>query len=276
MFDGPTAAWHASLALRVRNAGGRSLLAAEHRGPLRVQKALYPEGNAPCHAVVLHPPGGIAGGDVLDIAVDVAASAHALVTTPGAAKWYKSLGASAEQRVRLTLDGGLEWLPQEAIVYDAANVRSTIDIQMSDRAATIGWDIVALGRRAAGERFERGRFAQTIRLRIGDELAWVERTRLVGNDALLESPIGLAGHHVFGCLWAAGPGFDDTTMEGLRAALGDTASIAPMTRLTPRLVVARALGPNTNFVRGALTEVWAVLRPLVFQRAAVPPRLWAT
>jgi urease accessory protein len=276
MFDGPTAAWHASLALRVRNAGGRSLLAARHRGPLRVQKALYPEGDAPCHAVVLHPPGGIAGGDALDIAVDVDLGAHALVTTPGAAKWYKSLGPVAEQHVRLALDGGLEWLPQEAIVYDAANVRSTIDIRLGEGASTIGWDIVALGRRAAGERFEQGRFAQTIRLRIGDELAWVERTRLRGGDALLESPVGLAGHHVFGCLWAAGPEFDDATMEAVRCTLGDTALTAPLTRLTPRLVVGRALGPTTHAVRAALTDLWAALRPLVFQRAAVPPRLWAT
>ncbi|MGZ9106840.1 MAG: urease accessory protein UreD, partial [Rhodoplanes sp.] len=268
--------WHASLALRVRNAGGRSLLAAEHCGPLRVQKALYPEGDAPCHAVVLHPPGGIAGGDALQIAVNVDSGAHALITTPGAAKWYKSLGPTASQQVRLALNGSLEWLPQEAIVYDAANVRSTIDIQLNDGAAMIGWDIVALGRRAAGERFERGLFAQTIRLRIGDELAWVERMRLGGNDALLESPIGLSGRHVFGCLWAAGPEFDDATMEGLRAPHGDRIPGAPMTRLTPRLVVARALGPSTQFVRAALTEAWATLRPLVFQRAAVLPRLWAT
>jgi len=208
MFDGPTAAWHASLALRVRDAGGRSLLACEHRGPLRVQKALYPEGDAPCHAVILHPPGGIAGGDVLQISVEVDAHAHALVTTPGAAKWYKANGRVATQHVRLDVAGALEWLPQEAIVYDAAEVRSSIDIQLQPGASMIGWDIVALGRHAAGERFAHGVFAQTIRLTIGTELAWVERTRIAGGDALLESPIGLAGRHVFGCLWAAGPAFD--------------------------------------------------------------------
>jgi urease accessory protein len=276
MFDGPTAAWHASLALRVRSAGGRSRLAVEHRGPLRVQKALYPEGDAPCHAVVLHPPGGIAGGDTLDIAVDVEAGAHALVTTPGAAKWYKANGRVAAQDVRLAIAGALEWLPQEAIVYDAAHVRSTIDIQMHDGAGTIGWDIVALGRQAAGERFERGLFSQSIRLRIGAELAWVERTRIAGGDGLLDSPIGLAGCHVFGCLWAAGPTFGDETMERLRDGLAGTARAAPLTRLAPRLVVARALGANTQSVRGALTEAWAALRPLVFQRPAVLPRLWAT
>jgi urease accessory protein len=276
MFDGSTATWHASLALRVRAAGRRSFLSTQHRGPLRVQKALYPEGDTPCHAVVLHPPGGIAGGDALDIAVDVDAGAHGLVTTPGAAKWYKANGRIGAQHVRLDVAGGLEWLPQEAIVYDAANVRSTIDIQLQEGASMIGWDIVALGRHAAGERFERGLYAQTIRLRIGAELAWVERTRVAGSDALLGSPVGLAGRHVFGCLWAAGPEFDDETMDRLRDTLGSTMRDAPMTRLTPRLVVARALGASTRAVRGALTEVWAALRPQVFQKPAVLPRLWAT
>lgn len=112
MFDGPAAAWHASIALRVCSAGGRSRLEVRHHGPLRVQKALYPEGDAPCHAVVLHPPGGIAGGDALDVAVDVEAGAQALVTTPGATKWYKANGRAATQNVRMDVGGALEWLPQ--------------------------------------------------------------------------------------------------------------------------------------------------------------------
>lgn len=275
MFDGPTETWQASLALRVRSADGRSVVAAQHRGPLRLQKALYPEGAAVAHAVLLHPPGGIAGGDALDIGIDVDAGAHALVTTPGAAKWYKANGRIATQRVRLDVAGALEWLPQEAIVYDAANVRSAIDLRLQDGAATIGWDIVALGRRAAGEAFDHGVFAQTIRLHLGGVLAWVERTRLAGGDALLASPIGLDGRHVFGCLWAAGPEFDDDTLERLRNAI-DAAGGAPITRLTPRLLVARALGGNTQAVRAALTDVWATLRPVMFQRPVAAPRVWAT
>jgi urease accessory protein len=241
-----------------------------------VQKALYPEGDAPCHAVVLHPPGGIAGGDALAIRVDVDPGAHALVTTPGAAKWYKSNGRGASQHVRLNVDGGLEWLPQEAIVFDAAEVRSSIDIRLAAGASMIGWDIVALGRHAAGERFGQGLFAQTIRLRIGDHLAWVERTRIAGSDRLIDSPIGLAGHHVFGCLWAAGPEFDDEAMESLKGDLRSSTGGAAPTRLTPHLLVARALGGSTQAVRSALIDVWAALRPRMFQRPAVLPRLWAT
>lgn len=276
MFDGPSAAWHASLDLRVRAAHGRSRLSSRHVGPLRVQKALYPEGGSPCHAVLLHPPGGIAGGDALNIALDVGPDAGALVTTPGAAKWYKANGRIASQRVRLSIAGALEWLPQEAIVYDAVDVRSTIDIDIADDARMIGWDIVALGRHAAGEAFETGRFAQTIRLRVADRLAWIERTRIAGGDPLLQSPIGLAGCHVFGCLWAVGPAFDDAIAEALRSVYPDDEGVGPITALTPRVLVCRARGRSTAVVRSALTAVWRALRPLIFGRPVVLPRLWAT
>jgi urease accessory protein len=276
MFDGRNTGWHAALALRVRSAGERSVLASEHRGPLRVQKALYPEGASTAHIVMLHPPGGIAGGDTLDIAVEVLPGARALVTTPGATKWYKANGSTASQGVRLAVGGMLEWLPQEAIVYDDADVDSSIDIALGAGAAMIGWDIVALGRRAAGERFTRGLFSQSIRLRIDGDLAWVERTRIAGGDALLQSPVGLAGGHVFGCLWAAGPIFDDAALESLHAALGGAAATAPLTRLMPRLLVARTLGDSTQAVRARLTRIWSALRPRVCGRTAAIPRIWAT
>jgi urease accessory protein len=276
MFEGPSAAWHASLALRVRSVRGRSLVASTHRGPLRLQKGLHPEGDSPCHAVLLHPPGGIAGGDTLDVSVDVQPHAHALITTPGAAKWYKANGRSASQRIHLTVAGTLEWLPQEAIVYDGARVDSSIDIALASGAAMIGWDIVALGRRASGEAFNDGEFRQSIRLHRDGELHWVERTRLTGGDRLLDSPIGLAGQHVFGCLWAAGPAIGDDTMEQLRADLGSTLLRAPLTRPTPGLLVARTLGTTTQAVRMALADIWCALRPAFTGRAPHLPRIWAT
>ena len=153
MYDGQDPVWHAALALRVSANAGRSVCTHRHHGPLRLLKPLYPEGPTICHAVLIHPPGGMAGGDALEVAVDVEPGAHALVTTPGAAKWYKANGRRASQQIRLAVHGMLEWLPQEAIVFDAADVRSAIDIELGPDAAMIGWDIVALGRHAAGERF---------------------------------------------------------------------------------------------------------------------------
>lgn len=266
-------AWHAALALDYRRDRDRTVLARRHSGPLQVQKALYPEGAALCQTVLVHPPGGIAGGDALTIEATVRAQAQALITTPGAAKWYKANGRPASQRVTMRVAGVLEWLPQEAIVYDQADARSELLVDVAADAAMIGWDLVVLGRSAAGESFSNGRFAQTIRLSDDGALQWIERTRLDGGDALLASPIGLAGRRVFGCLWALGPRWRDDDLEALRARLP---ADAPVTRLAPRLLVARVLAHGTSGARRALQALWRELRPHVLGRAAVAPRIWAT
>jgi len=266
--------WNASLDLRFTRAAGRTVLARRHDGPLQVQKALYPEGDAVCQAIVVHPPGGIAGGDALAIRVRSEPDAHALLTTPGATRWYKANGRRATQEIRLDVRGALEWLPQESIVFDQARVGSTLDIVATGDAATIGWDVVALGRTASGESFTTGEFVQTIRLVAEDETLWLERTRLAGDDALLDSPVGLCGRPVFGCLWAFGPSWTDAQVESLRADLPETAGL---TRLAARLVVARALGATTAAVRDVLQTVWQRARPLVFAgREAMTPRIWTT
>jgi len=269
-----SSSWNASLALRYEAAAGRTVCARRHDGPLQVQKALYPEGDAVCHTIVVHPPGGIAGGDTLSIRARCEPPAHALLTTPGATRWYKADGQRAAQSVRLEVAGRLEWLPQEAIVFNHAMVASTIEIALYGEASTIGWDVVALGRTAAGESFDQGEFAQTIQLRADDHLLWSERTRIAGADPLLASPVGLAGNPVFGCLWAYGPLWGDDDLESLRDTLPPTAGV---TRLGPRLLLARALGSSTAGVRNVLQTVWRKTRPRVFAgRPAIAPRIWAT
>ncbi len=262
--------WHASLNLHFQRQGARTTVARSHRGPLLMQKALYPEGEAACHAIVLHPPGGIAGGDALEITVRADAHAHALVTTPGAAKWYKANGRRATQDIRLDVTGALEWLPQENIVFDAADVASSLRIDLASDACMIGWDITALGRQASGERFAHGAFAQTIALHIDGMLEWLERTRITGDDAALASPVALGGDAVFGCLWAYGPVWRDDDLDALRERCAPTL-------LNERLLVVRATAPGTELVRAVLEHVWSHLRPRVFAgRSAQRPRIWAT
>jgi len=268
------ASWRAELDLHFRRQAHGTTLAARHAGPLRIQKPLYPEGRATCHAILIHPPGGIAGGDELRVAVRVDAGAHALVTTPGAGKWYKADGRASSLDVELRVDGALEWLPQESIVYDAADARSRIRIDLGPRALMLGWDIVALGRKAAGESFDRGSFAQCIAFHHDGELQWLERTSIRGGDPLLHSPVGLNGRHVFGSVWAGGPPWTDADVESVRAGCGE-ALVA--TRLTPRLLVARAVATSTEGLRRRFEAFWSLVRPLALAGlAARTPRIWAT
>src|SRR5258706_10588933 len=115
--------WEAVLQLAFQRRGDRTVLARRSSfGPLAVQKALYPEGELVCHAILLHPPGGIAGGDRLEIAIDVETGAHPLLTTPGATKRYPSPATEASQSIGTSIarQAGCEWTPPENIFFNAA------------------------------------------------------------------------------------------------------------------------------------------------------------
>ena len=170
-----------------------------HSGPLRIQKPLYPEGDAICHAIIVHPPGGIAGGDTLGIDISLAAGARGLVTTPGATKWYKAKGESgAAQRVHIHVgaDAALEWLPQEAIVFNAAQATSETSITLENNALYLGWEVLCFGRAASGETFGAGSYRQRMTIARAGRLLWNERGTLEANGVLTQSPIGLAGRSV--------------------------------------------------------------------------------
>src|SRR5262245_60723646 len=151
------AGWKAELELGFERDGGRTVLARRrHDGPLVVQRALYPEGEEVCHAIVVHPPAGVAGGDELVLDVQAEKAAFAQLTTPGAGKWYRSAGPWASQKLSFDVDGTLEWLPQETIVFDGALAELECEVRLGSAARYLGWEIVCLGRTGSGERFSRG------------------------------------------------------------------------------------------------------------------------
>ncbi|WP_442769339.1 urease accessory protein UreD [Zoogloea ramigera] len=277
----PAPAWHAALHLAFARTGERTVLRDNrHHGPLRVQKALYPEGEGVCQAIVLHPPSGIAGGDHLLISATVGAGAHAQLTTPGAGKWYRSGGPEASQRLELTVEEGaaLEWLPQETIVFDGARARMETRVRLAADSRFIGWDILCLGRAAAGERFEHGRFDLLCRVERGGAPIWLERGGFDGADPMLASPAGWAGHGVGGTLLCAFPDLPRQAaglLEALRAiAPGDGASHG--ITVLPGVLVARYLGDNSEAARLWFARLWQTLRPACCGRPAVPPRIWNT
>jgi urease accessory protein len=269
--------WRARLDLGYQRVGERTVLTTRgHEGPLVVQKSLYPEGDAVCQNVIIHPPGGIVGGDTLAVNVDAGPRTHAQLTTPGAAKCYRSGGASARQRISLRAAGGaiLEWLPQETIVFDASKIELELAIELVDDALFMGWDVICLGRTAAGERFDRGALRQRLTLTRDGRPVFIERAVLHGGAPLLTSPVGLNGNPVFGTFLASAPVVTDAMLESCRQVL-PMAGEGAVTRL-PGVLIARYRGGSAAAARHYFVELWGTLRPALTRRAAVPPRIWAT
>jgi urease accessory protein len=270
--------WRARLELAFERRGERSTLAhVRHTGPLTLQRPLYPEGEGVCHAIVVHPPGGVAGGDALEIAVSAGAGAHAVLTTPGAGKFYKSAGRVAAQSVIVGAAAGavVEWLPQETIIFDGADARLELDIDLAHGARALAWEIVALGRTASGETFTHGRLRQRLRIRCGGALRVDEAGDTRGGSAWLQAAPGWRGQVVSATLVAVGAVVDDALLDRARTALEGHPGAA-VTRVTPDVLIGRYLGPATEPARAALFALWSVLRPAVAGIAAQTPRIWST
>lgn len=236
-------------------------------GPLVVQKPLYPEGEEVCHAIVVHPPGGIAGGD--ELTLEVKSEGHALLTTPGAAKWYRSAGPWARQKLVFDVGGTLEWLPRETIVFNAALAELDCEIRLGPGGRYIGWEIVCLGRTGSGEQFDKGILKAQTRVLSDKKLLWLERGELDGGGALLRSAVGLGGHSVFGTLLAASPELDSAVLRECRKT-------GAAVTLVPGVLIARYLGNSTEEAMAAFTRLWSVLRPALAGRQAIEPRIWRT
>ena len=255
--------WAGHLHLRYEHQAGRTVARDRHDGPLRVLQSLHPEGEGICHQVMVHPPGGLVAGDSLQIEVEVEPRAHALITTPGATRFYRSTGEAASQHARLRLreDARLEWLPLETIAYPAAEGRNAVSIQMDAGSRLIGWDVLALGLPASNLPLDRGSFEQSVSLQV----VWLERGRIAASDTrLLDSPVGWAGHRVLATVFAmAGERRPDAQIDALLEAAravtarSDLAALAGATALpSGRGVVLRVLAPRVEPAMHLLQAVW--------------------
>jgi urease accessory protein len=266
--------WHARLELGFRPSGNRTVLAhRRHVGPLVVQRPFYPEGGT-CHVYLLHPPGGIVGGDQLELEVDSAAGTHALITTPAATKYYRAghhPHALLRQNLRVS-DAVLEWLPQETIVFDGAKARTSTRIDLAGHSRFIGWEILCLGRPVVQERFSTGELQQDFLIHHDGRPLLLDRLRLSGDSPALAARWGLADAQAMGTmLMYPGVGAD---LAALRAVQVDDVRFA-MT-LVGGVLHCRALAAQAESIRQLFTALWLQLRHSLLGHAALAPRIWAT
>jgi urease accessory protein len=282
--------WLGHLNLDYRLDGERTIALDRHDGPLRVLQRLYPEGPRICHHVLVHPPGGIAGGDELNVHAQLGAGTHALITTPGATRFYKSAGPMAVQRLVAQVGDGarLEWLPLETIAYRGCRAENAMRFELAPTAEMMGWDVLALGLPAAAEAFDsaehaQGEFTQQIEL----PGIWLERGCVKASDRLLlDSPLGWAGLRVSGTLWlATGAPMSRDRREALlneaRRLIDDVdpalgAVHAGATSVHEQTVVVRVLAERVEPLMNLLTAIRGAWRTVAWQLDACPPRIWRT
>lgn len=272
--------WHASLQLDYTCESNRSVARYLHQGPLRILQSLYPEGDAICHNVLVHPPSGLVGGDTLDMQVSVGPGAHGLVTTPGATRFYRSEAGLATQQVKahVAAGGRLEWLPLEAIAYNGCDALNRAVFDLAPGAEMMAWDITALGLPAADLPFEQGQFRQHIEV----AGAWLERGTLNAEDTrLMNSPLGMAGQRcmaslVFASGSALAPERTDRALALARECIeASTLRLsAGATSPHPQIMVLRVLSPVTEPTVQLLREVWAAWRQEMWGLSGTLPRLW--
>jgi urease accessory protein len=273
-------AWHAGLRLDYALEGGRTVARFAHDGPLRILQSLYPEGDATCHNVLVHPPGGLVGGDTLEVRVRAGPGTHGLVTTPGASRFYRSEGAPAVQDVRIALGEGarLEWLPLEAIYYAGCRAENRIAMELAPGAQLLGWDIAAFGLPQARQPFTTGSVLQHLEL----QGQWLERGHVDATDAaLMDGPVGLAGHRCLASLFlCCGDDLPRERRESLLEAARECIVAHPLaptagaTAPGPRVLAVRVLAPLVEPAVQLLRAVRSAWRPLLWNSAGAEPRGW--
>ena len=273
--------WQAQLDLEYTLRGNKTrLFRKQQRGPLTVQRSFYPEGEI-CHNYILHPPGGVVGGDSLEINVDTGQATHALLTTPGATKFYRSSEqrlASQSQNLTVGTGATLEWLPQQNIFFPGANVALNTQIDIATGGRFAGWEMHCFGRPANGETFSTGSLRSRTTVKMAGELRLVEQLNTQAQNTLL-SPTGLRGHAIHGCLIAGPCNIEQRdVLEQILLASRETGSYALPVGITliDEVLIVRALGEQSEPMHELFTRFWLALRQHWLEIPPCVPRIWAT
>lgn len=277
-IEDDTRSWHGKATLIYQRQGDRTLPEVQIQAPLKVQRPFYPEGPEVCHSVLLHTAGGMVGGDRLTYDIHLNPGTHAVVTTAAAAKIYSRHPQPAQIAGTLRVESGscLEWLPQEAIVFEGAQYSQTWRVELAAEAHWLGWDIMRLGRTARGEQFQHGEVRSRYEVWHNGTLIWIDPQRFMGSEALWRSPHALHACPVIATLAWIGTLPDTSLVTAAReawVAMPNPKGTAGVTRLQMGLL-CRYRGHSTGEARRWFTAVWNRLRPHYAGRSVSLPRVW--
>ena len=267
--------WIAELELRFSKSKSKTFLSTrKHIGPLTIQRPFYPEGDL-CHLYLLHPPGGIVGGDQLSIEVNTDSNSSSLLTTPGATKVYRTSDhkhSSINQNFIVAEDSSFEWLPMETIVFPGANSQFSSKLLLSGNARVAAWEVYCLGRPAINESFDFG--SLNFSLELWRDGIPILLDKLMIDKTELESVVGLRGFPVFGTFIISKT--NKKVLKTVRTMMIETDSCVTGVTQIEDIIIVRSLAKKTYLVQDLFKKIWQTVRPLVFDREASIPRIWAT
>ena len=267
--------WIAELELRFSKSKSKTFLSTrKHIGPLTIQRPFYPEGDL-CHLYLLHPPGGIVGGDQLSIEVNTDSNSSALLTTPGATKVYRTSDhkhSTINQNFIVAEDSSFEWLPMETIVFPGANSQFSSKLLLSGNARIAAWEVYCLGRPAINESFDFG--SLNFSLELWRDGMPILLDKLMIDKTELESVVGLRGFPVFGTFIISKT--NKKVLETVRTMMIETESCVTGVTQIEDIIIVRSLAKKTYLMQDLFKKIWQTVRPLVFNREATIPRIWAT
>lgn len=273
--------WQAQLELEFVDRGDKTVL--KHRkqsGPLAIQRPLYPEGGT-CHTYLLHPPGGVVGGDSLNIQVKSRGGAQVLVTTPGATKFYRSAAKYAHQRQVLHVDSQsrLEWLPQENIFFPNAHTRLDSQIHLEKGAQFLGWEMHCFGRPALNEGFDQGHLIGKTEIFLDGERILSEGLNLNGDDNFMKDK-GMLSFPMLGTLYITSEDENlfllvQDLLQQIQQQPHKSQFLIAVSQIE-HLIVIRALAHWSEDLLSSLQQVWQLVRQQWTTQPPQPPRIWAT
>lgn len=273
----PTRGWRATLNLDFVRRDGKTVLARRsHVGPLRVQRPFYPESDRICHVYLIHPPGGIVGGDELAINASLESGAKCLLTTPGATKFYRSTCDFSRHatQIRLHGDAVMEWLPQETILFDGARSVSVLRADLDAQSLFLGWDVTCLGRPAGGHSLKNCDIRNRFQLFRQNKPLLLEHSHYTNDHPALGAAWGLRGYPVSGLFVCTIP--DSSLISKVREATEAGRDSQFAATALPGVLVCRYLGHRIEEARSLFVRTWDVLRPALLNEMPVRPRIWNT
>ena len=211
--------WIAELNLNFSRSKEKTFLSKRnHIGPLTIQRPFYPEGDI-CHVYLLHPPGGIVGGDSLTVNTNSEEFSKALITMPGATKIYRTSQnkfSEVNQNITIQKNSVLEWLPMETIIFPGACSNISTKFSLNENAKIAAWEIQCLGRPAIQEKFNMGEINLNFEVWRDEKPIIIDKFQV--NESNLDNIAGLRGYPVLGTFVLS---IDDEQMVNIIRALGE-------------------------------------------------------